>query len=43
MVNARCLVEYLGYLDAQQRLLLLKRSEGEVSVQEGPGRLGEGR
>lgn len=42
MVKARCLAEYLGDLDAQQRLLLPKRSEGEVSVQEGPGVWGKG-
>lgn len=33
-MNARCLAKYLRHLDARQRLLLLKRSEGEVS----PGR-----
>lgn len=39
-MNARCLAKYLGHLDVRQRLLLLKRSEGAVSVQEGPEHVG---
>lgn len=39
-VNTRCLAKYLGHVDAQQRLLLFKRSEGEVSIQEGPEHVG---